>query len=108
MLFHLGSVFFTSFIIASSAALLSRNLVVHEKRGGVPSGFTMGSAAPPDQTLDLRVALVNSDISGLESRLYDVSTPSSSNYGKHLSKEEVCSLYKFSRCLGGANLGELG
>lgn len=108
MLFQLGSLVFTSFIIASNATPLSRNLVVHERRGAVPDGFTTGSAAPPNQTLNLRVALVNSDISGLESKLYDVSTPGNSNYGKHLSKDEVCSLNEFSGCSRSANLCELG
>jgi hypothetical protein len=39
--------------------------------------------------LNLKIALTQSDLSGLEKALYDVSTPSSPNYGKHLSKEEV-------------------
>ncbi|OJT04995.1 Tripeptidyl-peptidase SED4 [Trametes pubescens] len=64
-------------------------LQVHEARERIPAGFSLHGAASPDTVLDLRIALVQSDFAGLEERLYDVSTPSSTNYGKHLSKAEV-------------------
>ncbi|KZP14825.1 family S53 protease [Athelia psychrophila] len=64
-------------------------MVVRESKSAVPDGFVVKSAAPADQTIPLRIALVQSDMAGLEKALYDVSTPSSPNYGKHLSKEEV-------------------
>ncbi|KAF8531378.1 subtilisin-like protein [Gautieria morchelliformis] len=65
------------------------NLVVHERREAVPEGFVSNGAAPPTTNLDLRIALVSNNLAGLEAALYDVSTPSSSLYGQHLSKEEV-------------------
>ncbi|KAI5118434.1 hypothetical protein M0805_009712 [Coniferiporia weirii] len=80
---------FASFVAAVSANPVVRNLVVHEQRESVPIGFTKTGAAPGDQQLNLRIALVNSDMTGLENALYAVSTPSDVRYGQHLSKEEV-------------------
>ncbi|KAF7985673.1 hypothetical protein HWV62_2219 [Athelia sp. TMB] len=64
-------------------------MIVRASRSAVPSGFELVAAAPADQTIPLRLALVQNNISGLEKALYDVSTPGSANYGNHLSKEEV-------------------
>ncbi|KAI1785024.1 family S53 protease [Ganoderma leucocontextum] len=66
----------------------ARNLKLHETRQDVPSGFSHTGSADPNQTLKLRLALVQGNVAELERKLYDVSTPSSSNYGKHLSKSE--------------------
>ncbi|KAI0294269.1 family S53 protease [Multifurca ochricompacta] len=62
---------------------------LHERRDDVPDGFTSKGPAPGDQTLQLRIALVQNDIEGLQNKLLDVSTPSSAQYGQWLSKEEV-------------------
>ena len=67
----------------------ARNLAPHESFKVAPSGFSLTGSADPTQTLQLRLALVQGNVAELEGRLYDVSTPSSSNYGKHLSKSEV-------------------
>ncbi|KAI0044866.1 family S53 protease [Auriscalpium vulgare] len=67
----------------------SRDLLVHERRDDVPHGFTHKGPAPADQTLTLRLALAHTDVGGLQDALYDVSTPGSSNYGQHLSKEDL-------------------
>ena len=80
---------FSAFVAAVSAAPAFRDLVLHESRQGVPDGFIQTGAAPADQMLNLRLALVNSDMAGLESALYAVSTPDSAQYGQHLTKEEV-------------------
>ncbi|KAJ7750792.1 family S53 protease [Mycena metata] len=42
-----------------------------------------------DQILNLRLALAQKDISGLQDTVYGVSTPGSSRYGQYLSKEEL-------------------
>ncbi|KAI0355217.1 family S53 protease [Trametes cingulata] len=68
---------------------MARNLQVHEAREDIPAGFSLRGAASPDTTLKLRIALVQGNFAELEQKLYDVSTPSSANYGQHLSKEEV-------------------
>ncbi|KAI8974189.1 family S53 protease [Trametes punicea] len=78
-----------SLIASALGKPMGRNLQVHEARKDVPAGFSLEGAASPDATLKLRIALVQSDFEGLEERLYDVSTPSSPNYGKYLSKAEV-------------------
>ncbi|KAH9923703.1 family S53 protease [Epithele typhae] len=62
---------------------------VHELLKNIPDGFSAVAIADPEQTLKLRIALVQSNFAELERRLYDVSTPSSTNYGKYLSKAEV-------------------
>ncbi|EMD36377.1 hypothetical protein CERSUDRAFT_156000 [Gelatoporia subvermispora B] len=67
----------------------ARNLLLHESLEGVPAGFQLVGPASPDTTLKMRIALVQSDPAGLEAALYDVSTPSSANYGQHLSKSEI-------------------
>ena len=89
MFIKLTSLVLASVIISSYASPPSRSLTVHDKRSTVPGGFTLDSAAPAEQVLNLRVALVNSNITGLESELYAVSTPSSSRYGQHLTKDQV-------------------
>ncbi|KAI0046370.1 family S53 protease [Auriscalpium vulgare] len=62
---------------------------LHEHRDHVPSGFTNKGPAPGDTVLKLRIALKQTDITGLQDVLMDVSTPSSAHYGQHLSLEEV-------------------
>lgn len=68
---------------------VARTMQVHERREVVPQGFKLRAAASPDATLSLRLAVAQTDSTELERRVMDVSTPSSPNYGKHLSKEEV-------------------
>ena len=68
---------------------VARSLQVHESRAQVPAAFSLAGPASPDTVLNLRIALVSSDMTGLEKALYDVSTPGSAQYGQHLSKEEV-------------------
>ncbi|EED77904.1 family S53 protease-like protein [Postia placenta Mad-698-R] len=72
-----------------ASPLATRNMHVLARRSGPPARFSMAGAASPDATLNLRVALTQSNPAGLEDALYDVSTPSSANYGNHLTKEEA-------------------
>lgn len=85
----------TSFFLISLVAFtlgkpLSRSLQVHESAKKVPSSLTLKGPASSETTLKLRLALVQSNPSGLIDALMDVSTPTSANYGQHLTKEEVC------------------
>ena len=66
-----------------------RSMSVLEQRSDIPIGFTKGSSAPATKILNLRIALKQNDMAGLEKALYDVSTPGSKLYGQHLTKEEV-------------------
>ncbi|KAI0738100.1 family S53 protease [Daedaleopsis nitida] len=78
-----------SFITLALGKPMARNMKLHEDRKAAPEGFTLRAAAQPEATLKLRLALVQSNFAELESRLMDVSKPSSPNYGQHLSKDEV-------------------
>ncbi|THU80130.1 family S53 protease [Dendrothele bispora CBS 962.96] len=53
--------------------------------------ITFASAGKPDANtnLNLRIALTQQDMTGLEKALFDVSTPSSALYGQHLSLDQV-------------------
>ncbi|KAH9915488.1 family S53 protease [Fomitopsis serialis] len=75
--------------VAWGNPLARRTLQLHEARAAAPSGYTLISSASPDTVLNLRVALVQSNIDGLLDTLYDVSDPESPNYGEYLTKEEV-------------------
>ncbi|KAJ6514898.1 family S53 protease [Mycena vitilis] len=63
--------------------------VVKQSREDTPQGFASLGAAPATQSMKLRFALASNDIPGLEKALLDVSTPSSPNYGAHLTRDEV-------------------
>ncbi len=83
--------FFVSLFALALSKPMARDMKLHESREGIPEGFSLRGAAQPKQTIKLRIALVQSNFAELERKLMDVSTPSSANYGKHLSKAEVCS-----------------
>ena len=88
------SAFLASLLVAivTAGPMPRSDMVVRASKSVVPAGFEKLAAAPANQIIPLRIALVQNNIAGLEKALYDVSTPSSANYGKHLSKEEVRSL----------------
>ncbi|KAF9480338.1 family S53 protease-like protein [Pholiota conissans] len=82
------------FLLAAFVAVVSgspafRNLLVHEQRRDIPDGFVKSTPAPATKMLNLRIALTQGDMAGLEKALFDVSTPGSALYGQHLTKEEV-------------------
>ena len=78
-----------SLALGAPAASGDDTLKVFRKRHSVPTGFSYKQKADEAQTLTLRLALVQGNTTGLETTLYDVSNPTSANYGKHLSKAEV-------------------
>ena len=78
--------------IVSAGPTPRSGMVVRASKPAVPAGFEKLAAAPANQIIPLRIALVQNNIAGLEQALYDVSTPSSAKYGKHLSREEAHSL----------------
>jgi tripeptidyl-peptidase-1 len=86
----IASIFLGSLIALTSATPTARSgMLVRSSRSDAPAGFAHKGAAPSDEFIPLRIALIQNDMAGLEKALYDVSTPGSPNYGKHLSKEEV-------------------
>lgn len=84
--------FFVSILSTFANPAPRSTLSVHERRDSVPRGFTLKGPASPDTSLTLSLVLTSNNLLGLESALYDVSTPGSKLYGQHLSKEEVCAL----------------
>ena len=66
-----------------------RDFRVLETRSSAPAGYILSGTASPDMILNLWLALVRNDDAGLIDALYDVSIPSSPNYGSHLTKGAV-------------------
>ncbi|KAI0675073.1 family S53 protease-like protein [Trametes maxima] len=84
-----GLLVFSFFTLTLGAPLAHELLHVHDARSAAPHGYQATGAPNPDTVLSLRLALKQSDPTGLVDKLYDVSTPGSSNYRKFLSKAEV-------------------
>ncbi|KAH9830767.1 peptidase S8/S53 domain-containing protein [Rhodofomes roseus] len=82
-------VFVSLLSLAVATPTPPRTMRVHTRMDSAPVGFTLAGAASPDTMIKLRVALVQSNPAGLEDALYDVSTPSSANYGQYLTREEA-------------------
>ena len=60
-----------------------------KERVYVPRGWSQHAPAHPDTLIQLHIALPQPNFDALETHLYEVSDPSHSRYGEHLSKEEV-------------------
>lgn len=64
--------------------------VVHEKRSGVSSWSHVTNSKPNGHTtLPVRIGLKQSNLDRGHDILMDISSPTSENYGKHLSADEV-------------------
>ncbi|KAJ6632605.1 family S53 protease [Mycena sp. CBHHK59/15] len=70
-------------------AAVRANFLVLETRDSPPNGFSRTGPTPLGQTLNLRFALAQRDIAGLQDTVYEISTPGSPRYGQYLTKEEV-------------------
>ena len=55
----------------------------------IPRGWKLVAPAPDSAMVKLRIALPQNRFDELENHLYEVSDPSHSRYGEHLSIEEV-------------------
>lgn len=73
---------------ASTSESSFREFALHELRT-VPEGYSRTGPAPANQSINLRMALVNSDISGLQEAFSSISTPGNPRYRQHLSQREV-------------------
>jgi hypothetical protein len=90
----LWSLLITSSLFASSLAAPAASPVthvVHEKRS--IAADLLRRRVEPDALIPFRVGLQQSNLESGHDRLMDVSDPSSPNYGKHLSAEEVHSIF---------------
>jgi tripeptidyl-peptidase I len=78
-------------LFAGTSLSVSTSHVLHEKRSiSLPY---QRQRVPGDAIIPVRIALHQSNLHTGYERLMDVSHPSSKNYGKHLSKEEVHALF---------------
>jgi tripeptidyl-peptidase-1 len=76
-----------------SARSVRRGWHVHERRDDAPTGFVYTGPANPNQVIQFRVALTQNNPDGLIQALHNVSDPDHSQYGQHLSQDDVgCSL----------------
>lgn len=66
---------------------------VHEKRGAPPHAWDRHSSASPDQVLPVRIGLKQRNLEHAERFLNDVAHPSSPNFGKHWSAEQVANTF---------------
>lgn len=88
------TLFVLSALLALAAATpVARNMLVRESRLRPAAGFVRIASAPANTTLNLRLALAQSNTATLIDALYNVSTPGNPSYGQHLSKEEVRSAF---------------
>lgn len=65
------------------------NMIVHDQRSAAPDGFTLQRLAESTQAIRLRIGLRQSNMTGLQDTLMDISTPGNARYGKHLTREQV-------------------
>ncbi|KAJ6464216.1 peptidase S8/S53 domain-containing protein [Mycena vulgaris] len=63
--------------------------LVVEKRDGPGPGFSLTGPTPPGQILNLRLALTQSNIAGLQDAVYDISTPGHARYGQYLTQDKI-------------------
>ncbi|KAJ7436210.1 family S53 protease [Mycena latifolia] len=70
-------------------ATVHSEFIVVEKRDDPPPGFSRVGSAPVDQVLNLRLALTQRDIAGLQNTVYEISTPGNTRYGQYLTQDEV-------------------
>ncbi|KAJ7461623.1 family S53 protease [Mycena latifolia] len=70
-------------------ATVHGEFLVVENRDDPPPGFSRVGSAPVDQILNLRLALTQRDIAGLQDTVYEISTPGNARYGQYLTQDEV-------------------
>ena len=76
--------------LATSALGAPRNTAhVVKESISLPNGWVKHSAPSPNHVVSLRIGLPQPHFPTLEHILYEVSDPTHTRYGKHLSKEEV-------------------
>ncbi|KAE8445914.1 hypothetical protein EG329_012693 [Mollisiaceae sp. DMI_Dod_QoI] len=81
-------------VIVTASPVRVRSPFVVKETHPVPSKWSRISAAPADHIINLQIGLKQSQFYELERHLYEVSTPSHSRYGQHLTEAEVNDLVK--------------
>lgn len=75
--------------IAMSLASPSTHSFINRETIIAPRGWTREAEAPANHLISLRIGLHQRNFDLLEKHLYEVSDPTHTRYGEHLSKEEV-------------------
>lgn len=82
-----------STLVVGAFALPSVNHVVHEKRDRLPPGWQYHEKLESSKVLPMKIALVQPNLDRADEFLMDVSHPSSPNYGKHWTHEEIANKF---------------
>ncbi|KAJ7764050.1 family S53 protease-like protein [Mycena maculata] len=77
-----------------SRSVLSNTMILHESISNVPSGFEVSGSPSPTQEIELLIAIVQSNITGLAKMVDAVSFPSSPSYGQYLTPAQVAKYIK--------------
>ncbi|KAI1796864.1 subtilisin-like protein [Ganoderma leucocontextum] len=80
-------------VLALSASTLASPLVVHQG-SSIPHGWSLHRRADLDARIPLKIALVQSNLNNLDAYLLDIADPTSPNYGKHWTYEEVIKTFR--------------
>lgn len=84
--------FFPVVLLALAASTLGapqNSACVVKESITLPKGWVKHSTPSPNHIVSLRIGLPQSNFPTLERLLYEVSDPTHTRYGQHLSKEEV-------------------
>ncbi|KAI4105412.1 MAG: hypothetical protein LQ339_003476 [Xanthoria mediterranea] len=82
-----------SALLATSFALPSVNHVLHEKRDKLPPGWQYHEKLDRSKVLPMKIALTQSNLDKADEFLMDVSSPTSSNYGKHWTHQDIANKF---------------
>lgn len=82
-------VFFALVGFAHAGPVPATRMVLHEKRSAPGARFVQSGVARGDEILNLRIALKNGDMGGLETALLEAATPGQAKFRQWLSKEQV-------------------
>lgn len=92
MLLLLSSVC-TSALGSPNPSPIHTPLISHEKRSHTPFGWSLLRRHDASATMPLRFGLKQSNTDKIDEYLYDVSHPSSANYGKHWTAAEIAATF---------------
>lgn len=84
------SIIYTGVLCALAAPTMG---IVLEDLPGVPNGWSFANEPPDDSTISLSIALGRQNLDQLKSRLTNLSTPGSAEYGKWLEKDDIDSQF---------------
>lgn len=77
----------------AAPAVNSKRHVIHERRERVPTGWKKEAKFPSHATLPMRFGLSQSNLHRADEYLMDVSHPSSPNFGKHWSPQQIAETF---------------